>query len=149
MYKISYRYLKPLLSYWGLKRWKSDTRTHAPSWKWNIYAKYTTSWHENIFRGPWNNICQIYFGEYISENMYKIYSNYTTFCENIFHIFWHIYFSMWAYTHTRTNSSTFFSRKHTRREFLREILYKNIAIIAIQQSKIHFVDIFGDFSGTV
>ena len=37
----------------------------------------------------------------------------------------------------------------TQREFLREILYKNIAIIAIQHSKINFVDTFGDFSHTV
>ena len=37
----------------------------------------------------------------------------------------------------------------TRREFLREILYKNIAIIAIQRSKIYFVDTFGDFSHNV
>ena len=37
----------------------------------------------------------------------------------------------------------------TRREFLREILYRNIAIIAIQHSKIYFVDTFGDFSHTV
>ena len=37
----------------------------------------------------------------------------------------------------------------TRREFLREILYKNIAIIAIQHGKIDFVDTFGDFSRTV
>ena len=36
-----------------------------------------------------------------------------------------------------------------RREFLREILYNNIAIIAIQHSKIYFVDTFGDFSHTV
>ena len=34
------------------------------------------------------------------------------------------------------------------REFLREILYNNIAI-AIQHSKIYFVDTFGDFSRTV
>ena len=37
----------------------------------------------------------------------------------------------------------------TRREFLREILYKNIAIIAIQHSKIYFADSFGDFLHTV
>ena len=37
----------------------------------------------------------------------------------------------------------------TRREFLREILYKNIAITAIQHSKIYFVDTVGDFSHTV
>ena len=37
----------------------------------------------------------------------------------------------------------------TRREFLREIIYKNIAIIAIQHIKMHFVDTFGDFSHTV
>ena len=37
----------------------------------------------------------------------------------------------------------------TRREFLREILYKNIAIIAIQHSKMYVVDTFGDFSHTV
>ena len=37
----------------------------------------------------------------------------------------------------------------TRREFLREILYKNIAIIAIQDSKMYLVDTFGDFSHTV
>ena len=41
------------------------------------------------------------------------------------------------------------ARIFARREFLREILYKNIAIIAIQHSKIHFVDTFGDFSHTV
>ena len=35
-----------------------------------------------------------------------------------------------------------------RREFLREIPYKNIAIIAIQHSKMYFVDTFGDFLGT-
>ena len=37
----------------------------------------------------------------------------------------------------------------TWREFLREILYKNIAIIAIRHSKINFVETFGDFSHTV
>ena len=36
-----------------------------------------------------------------------------------------------------------------RREFLREILYENIAIIAIQHSKMYFVDTFGYFSHTV
>ena len=43
------------------------------------------------------------------------------------------------------------SRLHfgTRREFFREILYNDIAIIAIQHSKIYFVDTFGDFSHTV
>ena len=44
-------------------------------------------------------------------------------------------------------------RRHfTRRECLREILreiYKNIAIIAIQHSKMYFVDTFGNFSHTV
>ena len=39
--------------------------------------------------------------------------------------------------------------RSTRREFFREILYKNIAIIAIQHSKMYFVDTFGDFSHTV
>ena len=38
---------------------------------------------------------------------------------------------------------------YTRREFLREILYNNIAIIAIQHSKTYFNDTFGDFSHTV
>ena len=38
---------------------------------------------------------------------------------------------------------------NTWREFLREMLYKNIAIIAIQHSKIYFVDTFGDISHTV
>ena len=42
-----------------------------------------------------------------------------------------------------------YSRHATRKEFLREILYNNIAIIAIQHSKIYFVDTFGDFSHTV
>ena len=37
----------------------------------------------------------------------------------------------------------------TRREFLREILYKLIAIIAIQHSNVYFVDTSGDFSHTV
>ena len=32
---------------------------------------------------------------------------------------------------------------------VREILYNNIAIIAIQHSNIYFVDTFGDFSHTV
>ena len=36
----------------------------------------------------------------------------------------------------------------TRREFLREILYRNIAVIAIQHSKIYFFDTLGDFSHT-
>ena len=36
-----------------------------------------------------------------------------------------------------------------RREFLTEILYKSIAIIAIQHIKIYFVDTFGDFSNPV
>ena len=35
------------------------------------------------------------------------------------------------------------------REFCREILYNNIAIIAIQHSEINFIDTFGDFSHTV
>ena len=38
---------------------------------------------------------------------------------------------------------------YTRGEFLRKILYNNIAIIAIQHSKINFVDTFGDFFHTV
>ena len=38
---------------------------------------------------------------------------------------------------------------YTRREFSREILYKNIAIIAIQHSKMYFFNTFGDFSRTV
>ena len=37
----------------------------------------------------------------------------------------------------------------TRREFSRKILYNNIAIIAIQHSKIYFDDTYGDFSHTV
>ena len=37
----------------------------------------------------------------------------------------------------------------TRGEFCREIIYNNIVIIAIQHSKIYFVDTFGDFSHTV
>ena len=37
----------------------------------------------------------------------------------------------------------------TRREFLREIVYRNIAIVAIQHNKMYFVDAFGDFSHTV
>ena len=36
-----------------------------------------------------------------------------------------------------------------RKEFLREILYKNIAIIAYQHSKMYFVETFGDFSHAV
>ena len=36
-----------------------------------------------------------------------------------------------------------------RREFLRDILYNNIAIIAIHHSKIYFLDPFGNFSHTV
>ena len=36
-----------------------------------------------------------------------------------------------------------------RREFFKEILYNNIAIIAIQDSKIYLVETFGDFSRTV
>ena len=38
---------------------------------------------------------------------------------------------------------------YTRREFSREILCNNIAIIAIQYSKTYFVDTLGDFSHTV
>ena len=36
-----------------------------------------------------------------------------------------------------------------RRAFLREIICNNITIIAIQHSKINFVDTFGDFFHTV
>ena len=38
---------------------------------------------------------------------------------------------------------------HARSGFLREILYENIAIIAIQHSKLYFVDTFGDFCHSV
>ena len=34
-------------------------------------------------------------------------------------------------------------------KILREILYKNIVIIAVQHSKMYFDDTFGDFSHTV
>ena len=34
---------------------------------------------------------------------------------------------------------------HARREFLREILHKNTAIMVIQHSKIYFADTFGNF----
>ena len=37
----------------------------------------------------------------------------------------------------------------TWREFLKEILYRNIAIIATQHGKIYFVDTFSDSSHTV
>ena len=37
----------------------------------------------------------------------------------------------------------------TRREFLKEILYNDIAIIAIHHSKINFIDTFGESSHTV
>ena len=47
------------------------------------------------------------------------------------------------------NKITAMIRQDTRREFLREILYNNIVKIAIQHSKIYFVDTFGDFSHTV
>ena len=40
-------------------------------------------------------------------------------------------------------------RLSARREFLREIFYKNIAIISIQHSNMYFVDTSGDFSYTV
>ena len=43
----------------GLGNREKTREFYSPSWKWNIYATYTTFWHENIFRGPWNNICQI------------------------------------------------------------------------------------------
>ena len=39
--------------------------------------------------------------------------------------------------------------RSARREFFTEILYNNIAIIAIQHSKINFVDTFGNFSHTL
>ena len=29
VFEISYRYLKSIMSYWGLKRWKSDTHVHT------------------------------------------------------------------------------------------------------------------------
>ena len=37
----------------------------------------------------------------------------------------------------------------TQREFFRKILYKNIAMIAIQHIEMYFVNTFGDFSHTV
>ena len=46
-------------------------------------------------------------------------------------------------------TSFFYFSICARREFLREILYNNIAILAIQHSEVYFVDTFGDFSHTV
>ena len=45
--------------------------------------------------------------------------------------------------------SIFFRNIIARSEFLTKILYKNIAIIAIQHSNMYFVDTSGDFSHTV
>ena len=42
-----------------------------------------------------------------------------------------------------------FTMHFARREFLRKILYKNIAMIAIQHIKMYFDDTFGDLSHTV
>ena len=39
--------------------------------------------------------------------------------------------------------------ERTRREFSREILYNNIEIITIRNSKIYIVETFGDFSHTI
>ena len=49
----------------------------------------------------------------------------------------------------RIRNYQFLITYHIRKEFFREILFNNIAIIAIQHSKIYFVDTFGDFSHTV
>ena len=70
----------------------------------------------------------------LSKQLYKYSCNIARFLRNIFEIFPQYYGGTWD---------------TTRREFLREILYKNIAIIAIQHSKMYFVDTFGDFSHTV
>ena len=48
-----------------------------------------------------------------------------------------------------TDISNFATLIHTRREFFREILYNNIAIIAIEYSKMYSGDTFGDFFHTV
>ena len=48
----------------------------------------------------------------------------------------------------RDPATIYNSVMYTRREFLREILYNNIAIIAIHHSKIDSVDTFGNFSHT-
>ena len=58
-------------------------------------------------------------------------------------------FSLTRFTELETIQLLSESWDCTRREFLREILYNNIAIIAIQHSNIYFVDTFGDFSHTV
>ena len=57
-------------------------------------------------------------------------------------------------THNMNKDGKYFDLKflfwyNARKEFLREILYNNIAIIAIEHSKIYIVDTFGDFSHTV
>ena len=56
-----------------------------------------------------------------------------------------------SYQMVKRNRKSLNSRNldSARREFLREILYKNIAIIAIQNSKMYFFDTSGDFSHTV
>ena len=48
-----------------------------------------------------------------------------------------------------TRRKTSWTDVSARREFLREIHYNNTAKIAIQHSKIYFVDTFGDFFNTV
>ena len=54
-----------------------------------------------------------------------------------------------GYDSTPRVTAANFLCQYTRREFCREILYNNIAIIAIQHSKIYIFDTFGDFSCTV
>ena len=62
--------------------------------------------------------------------------------------------TVWLLTLNRNKNKNIFNdvknvqlqtNKATRREFLREILHNNIAIIAIQHNKIYFVDTFVRF----
>ena len=67
---------------------------------------------------------------------------------------WKISLILWAkilllIIHLCTHWNYFNIWAPTRKEFLREILYKNIAIIAIQHSKMYFFGTLGDFSHTV
>ena len=103
---------------------------NLPAWKkiykWNIQLFVVKKWEKYISPDRKMYIKYCIFLRICFVFIKKIYFNYTTFRQ--------LYIKNICYT---------------RREFFREILYNDMAIISIQHGKIYSVETFGDFSHTV
>ena len=91
--------------------------------------------HKTVTRKPKliNRLCHAQNFVEVRKLILHIVGKYKVICKlNLYHFLMHLRPSETKYA--------------TRREFLRDVLYKNIAIV---NSKMYFVDTFGDFSHTV